>query len=65
MPAPPVAENRYKLDPPYCPRDLYHLDPHPRFSPRDRWVVYTSTVRGQVDVALSPVRRFGNGTGAR
>jgi hypothetical protein len=55
MPAPPVAENLYKLDPPYCPRDLYHHDPHPQFSPRDSWVVYTSTVRGQVDVALCPV----------
>lgn len=44
MPLPPV------------PRDMYHLvDPHPHFSPKDSWVVYTTTVRGQVDVALSSV----------
>ena len=48
-------EALYRLDPPYCPRDLYHLDPHPHFSPRDSWVVYTSMVRGSVDVALAPV----------
>jgi hypothetical protein len=43
MPKPPV------------PRDMYHLDPHPQFSPKDSWVVYTTTVRGTVDVALTPV----------
>ena len=31
-------------------------DPHPQFSPKDSWVVYTTTVRGITDVALSPVR---------
>jgi hypothetical protein len=41
--------------PPY-PRDQYHLDPHPQFSPRGTWVVYTTTVRGKVDVALTPVK---------
>ena len=40
--------------PPF-PRDMYHLDPHPQFSPKDSWVVYTTTVRGKVDVALTPV----------
>jgi hypothetical protein len=55
MPPPPVSQELYRLEPPYCPRDLYHLDPHPHFSPRDSWVVYTTMVRGQVDVALAPV----------
>ena len=40
--------------PPY-PRSAYHIDPHPQFSPRNSWIVYTTTVRGQVDVALTPV----------
>lgn len=44
MPAPPVE------------RSLYHLDPHPQFSPRDSWIVYTTMVRGRVDVALTPVQ---------
>ena len=43
------------LPKPPVPREWYHLDPHPQFSPGDAWVVYTTTVRGQVDIALSPV----------
>jgi hypothetical protein len=30
----------------------YHIDPHPRFCSDDRFVVFTTTVRGQVDVAM-------------
>jgi hypothetical protein len=55
MPQPPVSKELYRFEPPYCSRDLYHLDPHPQFSPKDSWVVYTSMVRGAVDVALAPV----------
>jgi len=55
MPQPPVSKDLYRLDPPYCSRDTYHLDPHPQFSPQDSWVVYTSMVRGEVDIALTPV----------
>jgi hypothetical protein len=40
---------------PLYPRGDYHIDPHPQFSPRDTWVVHTTTVRGLVDVALTPV----------
>jgi hypothetical protein len=40
---------------PPMPRRSYHLDPHPQFSPGDSWVVYTTTVRGIIDVALAPV----------
>lgn len=34
----------------------YHLDPHPQFSPKGTWVIYTTTVQGKVDVALTPVQ---------
>ena len=30
----------------------YHIDPHPRFCCDDRFVVFTTTVRGRVDVAV-------------
>ena len=46
MPLPPMS------------RGTYHLDPHPQFSPNDSWVVYTTTVRGKVDVALTPVQQL-------
>jgi hypothetical protein len=32
----------------------YHIDPHPRFVGDDQYVVFTTTVRGEVDVALVP-----------
>jgi hypothetical protein len=39
------------------PRDwrIYHLDPHPQFSPDDAHVVYCTTARDQVDLAIAPV----------
>ncbi len=42
---------------PHPPHDrgTWHIDPHPRFTPQNTYVSYTTTVRGQVDVALSPV----------
>ncbi len=58
MPQPPMFRDLFRLDPPYCSRDIYHLDPHPQFSPQDSWVVYTSMVRGQIDVALTPVQQL-------
>lgn len=30
----------------------YHIDPHPRFCLDDRYVVHTTTVRGEVDLAV-------------
>lgn len=30
----------------------YHIDPHPRFCGQDRFVVLTTTVRGEVDLAV-------------
>lgn len=33
----------------------YHIDPHPRFVGDDRYVVFTTTVRGEVDLAIVPV----------
>jgi len=43
MPKPPI------------PRRAYHIDPHPHFSPDGQWIVYTTTVLGNVDVAVTPV----------
>ncbi|WP_159884791.1 hypothetical protein [Paenibacillus puerhi] len=39
----------------YGHRSPYHLDPHPQFSPKDTWIVYTTTVMGGADVALTSV----------
>lgn len=33
----------------------YHIDPHPRFCCGDRYVVFTTTVRGEIDLAIVPV----------
>lgn len=30
----------------------YHIDPHPRFCCNDRFVIFTTTVRGEVDLAI-------------
>lgn len=30
----------------------YHIDPHPRLCCDDRFVVFTATVRGQIDLAI-------------
>ncbi len=43
------------IPPPPWPRNLYHIDPHPQISPKGTYVVYTTTVRGMVDVALAPM----------
>lgn len=43
------------LPKPTVPRDPYHPDPHPQFSPQGTWVVYTTTVRQTLDIALCPV----------
>lgn len=32
----------------------YHIDPHPRFCCNDQYVVFTTTVRGEVDLAIVP-----------
>jgi Tol biopolymer transport system component len=46
LPQPPVS------------RHPWHIDPHPHFSGDGQWVVYTTTVRGQVDVALVSVEQL-------
>ncbi len=33
----------------------YHIDPHPRFVSEDRFIVFTTTVRGEVDLAVAQV----------
>jgi hypothetical protein len=37
------------------PRRAYHVHPHPRFCLDDRYICYTTNVRGTVDVAIVPV----------
>lgn len=37
---------------PPVPRHPLHIDPHPHFSGDGQWIIYTTTVRGAVDVAL-------------
>lgn len=45
------------LPQPGVARGPYHIDPHPQFSPQDRWIIYTTTAReGTVDVALASVK---------
>ncbi|MCA1808327.1 MAG: oligogalacturonate lyase family protein, partial [Lentisphaerae bacterium] len=34
----------------------YHVDPHPRFCCNDQYVVFTTTIRGEVDLAILPVQ---------
>jgi hypothetical protein len=43
LPQPPVA------------RGMYHIDPHPRFTPSGEAIVYTTTLADEVDVAVTPV----------
>ncbi len=33
----------------------YHIDPHPRFCASDKFAVFTTTVRGEVDLAIVEV----------
>lgn len=42
---------------PYADETLrrYHVHPHPQFCLNDRYICYTTTVRGRIDVALVPV----------
>ncbi|MDR1279719.1 MAG: oligogalacturonate lyase family protein [Opitutaceae bacterium] len=44
----------------YPPESLrrYHVHPHPQFCAQDRYVCYTTFVRGQVDVALCDVEQL-------
>jgi hypothetical protein len=46
-----LAEHDARSD--YVGRN-YHIDPHPRFCSNDRYVVFTTTIRGEIDVAIVP-----------
>jgi hypothetical protein len=50
-----LADNPARLD--HVGR-TYHIDPHPRFCCGDRYVVFTTTVRGEVDVAMVPTQQL-------
>jgi hypothetical protein len=44
--------------PEYCePGDYfpYHLDPHPRFTQNEKYIVFTTSERGRPDLAIAPV----------
>ncbi|MBF0244503.1 MAG: hypothetical protein HQL31_04445 [Planctomycetes bacterium] len=45
-----LAENPERAD--YAGRN-YHIDPHPRFVCGDRYIVFTTTVRGEIDLAIA------------
>ncbi|MEZ4634739.1 MAG: hypothetical protein R2873_33525 [Caldilineaceae bacterium] len=47
-----LAEHEERAD--YVGRN-YHIDPHPRFCANDQYVVYTTTVRNEIDLAVVPV----------
>ncbi|MBO7742150.1 MAG: hypothetical protein J6S21_06310 [Victivallales bacterium] len=49
MPQPPIPME-FRRD--------YHFDPHPHFSPDGNFVIYMSTVNGNVDVAVTPVEQM-------
>ncbi len=36
----------------HTPGNMYHIDPHPRFSPDGSMIIFTTTVLGEVDVAI-------------
>ena len=33
----------------------YHLDPHPRFTQNEKYIVFTTSERGHPDLAIAPV----------
>ena len=47
-----LAEHAERND--YVGRN-YHIDPHPRFCATDQYVVYTTTVHNEIDLAIVPV----------
>lgn len=50
-----ILDNPARSD--YAGRN-YHIDPHPRFVCKDRYVVFTTTVRGEIDVAITPTKHL-------
>lgn len=34
----------------------YHIDPHPRFTCNEQYITFTTTIRGEVDLAILPTR---------
>jgi len=39
-------------------RGNYHMHPHPHFCCGDRYICYTTNVRGSIDIALTPVQQL-------
>jgi len=45
----------------HTPGSVYHIDPHPHFSPDGSLIAFTTTVLGRVDVAVVPVEELRGG----
>lgn len=46
------------MPPPPMSRWPYHVDPHPQFSPDNGFIDYMTTVRGCIDVAVTPTEQL-------
>lgn len=55
-----LAEHAERRD--YVGRN-YHIDPHPRFCANDRYVVFTTTLLNEIDLAVVPVEQLLQATG--
>jgi len=55
-----LAHNPERPD--YAGRN-YHIDPHPRFCSGDRYVVFTLTLRGEIDLVVLPTAALVAATG--
>ena len=48
------------LPKPVYERRAYHLDPHPHFSTAGDCIIYTTTARGMIDVAITDAQMLVN-----
>ncbi len=51
----PIASALPEAPIPPADRRSYHFDPHPHFTPCGRFIMYTTTALGTLDVAITPV----------
>jgi len=52
-----VSENPENGHTPQNPNN-YHIDPHPRFTENEKYIVFTTTVKGGVDLAVASVKEL-------
>ncbi len=46
------------LPAPCCDRATWHIDPHPQFTRDGNYIICTATVRGKIDVSITPVEQL-------